>query len=247
MFETTVVESRVGHASRTRAMTLPVSVGLHAAIISAAVLANAWSVSMPHASPPQFKPFVMPTQPRIPVQVQPPRPPAQPEPARPPQVRVDTPPAGPVVDPPPTQIPTGTPNLTPGAATGPITGPVRWDWSGQGDTGGGDGEGDAIGQAPSGPFTPGVGGVTKPVIVTRVDPVYPPLLVRMRLKGFAVVECIVEDDGRITSAQTIEATHPLFGDSAREAVLQWKFRPGLLNGEPVPTIFRLTVNFEVRR
>jgi len=34
-------------------------------------------------------------------------------------------------------------------------------------------------------------------------------------------------------------------ESAVEAVKQWKFKPGTLNGEPVEVIFNLTVNFKL--
>lgn len=246
MFETTVVESRVEHTSRTRAMTLPVSVGLHAAVISAAVLASTWSVTMPKASPPQFRPLVLPMTPRVPLPVQPPRQPEprQPEPQQ--QVRVDAPPAGPMIDAPPTSIPPTIPNLTPGQETGPVDRNAPFDWTGAGNERGGGSE-DGDGTATTGPLIPGVGGVTKPITIKRVEPNYPPLLIKAKLNGFAIVECIVEEDGRITSAQVVDTNHPLFGEAAREAVLQWKFLPGRLNGEPVPTIFNLTVKFEVRR
>jgi periplasmic protein TonB len=245
MFETTVVESRVGHSSRARTMTLPVSVGLHAAIVGGAMLASAWSVAMPSASPPQFKPFVMQALPRIPepVRVEPPR---TPEPQPQPQVRVDGPPAGPVVDAPPAQIPPDIPILEQGQATGPITGPVQWNWDGTArDT---RDQGDDFGlSVQTGPRVAGVGGVTRPAITRRVEPVYPPLLAKIGLEGSAVVECIVDEDGRITSATVATATHALFGEAARKAVLQWRFSPGMLNGEPVPTIFQLTVDFRTKR
>lgn len=245
MFETTVVESRVGHSSKARAMTLPVSVGLHAAIVGTAMLASAWSVTMPRTAPPQFKPFVMQSLPRIPepVRVEPPR---APEPPQQQQVRVDGPPAGPVIDAPPSHIPPDIPILQQGQATGPITGPVQWNWDGTArDTGGQD---DLFGlSVPTGPRVAGVGGVTRPAITKRVEPVYPPLLAKIGLEGSAVVECIVEEDGRITSATVVSATHALFGEAARKAVLQWRFSPGMLNGEPVPTIFQLTVDFRSRR
>jgi protein TonB len=242
MFETTVVESRVAHGSRTRAMSLPVSVGLHAAIIGTAILASAWSVAMPNASPPQIKPFIMRVLPTIPAPVRP-APPRQPEPQPPAGPSPSA--AGPVVDAPPAQIPSDIPNLTPGDATGPIEGPVQWDWIGTGDTGGGGGVG--IVTEPTGPYPVVAGGATKPITIRRVEPVYPPLLVRAKMSGYAIVECIVEKDGRITSAEVVETNHVLFGDAARAAVLQWTFLPGRLNGDPVPTIFSLTVNFQVRR
>jgi len=245
MFETTVVESRVGHASRTRAVSLPVSLGLHGAIIATAVLASVWSVKMPPASPPQFKPFIMRVLPQIPAPVTPSRP-REPEPVRPPQ-EANSRSSDPVVDAPPQVIPPTIPNLPEGENTGPINGPVQWNFSGDAQQDTGTGFSDALEPIHTGPYSVEAGGATKPITIKRVEPVYPPLLVRAKLNGFAVIECVVQEDGQITSAEIVKTNHQLFGEAAREAVLQWRFLPGRLNGNPVPTIFQLTVNFEVRR
>jgi len=126
--------------------------------------------------------------------------------------------------------------------TGPIPfGPVEWVPPG---TPGNDSTG-TQGPGQSGPFVAGEGGVTQPITIKRVEPIYPPILIKAHLEGFAIVECIVEADGTITSATVKTTTHELFGQAARDAVLQWKFKPGRLNGEPVPTIFELTVTFRV--
>jgi len=242
MFETTVVESRVGHASRTRAMSLPVSIGLHAAVIATATLASVWSVTMPHSSPPQFKPFIMRVLPTIPAPV-----PVQPRnPDPPPAQQPTNQSSAPVVDAPPTVIPDQIPELTPGENTGPIEGPVQWNFDGQREQGTGSDIPDALEPVQSGPYTVGTGGATKPITIKRVDPVYPPLLAKIKMNGYAIVECIVEKNGQITSAEVVDTNHQLFGEAARAAVLQWKFLPGRLNGDPVPTIFQLTVNFQVR-
>jgi protein TonB len=37
--------------------------------------------------------------------------------------------------------------------------------------------------------------------------------------------------------------HPLLVNAAKEAILQWKYRPTLLNGQPVEVITDITVNF----
>jgi protein TonB len=42
-------------------------------------------------------------------------------------------------------------------------------------------------------------------------------------------------------------SHPLLEDAAVEAVLQWKYEPVLLNGEPVPAIMTITLNFLLPR
>jgi protein TonB len=244
MFETTVVESKVAHSSRTRVMTLPVSVGLHAAVISGAILAGAWNVTMPQASPPQFAAFVTPALPSIPLPVKPE--PVKPELTKPEPARTESRASGPVVDAPPTVVPDTIPDLQRGENTDPISGPVRWNFDG---TEQAEDSGPGFGNEPvqTGPYEAGVDGVTRPVATRRVEPRYPALLVKIRLKGSATVECIVDETGRVTSATVVDATHVLFGESAREAVLQWRFEPGRLYGDPVSTIFQLTVNFETKR
>ena len=40
--------------------------------------------------------------------------------------------------------------------------------------------------------------------------------------------------------------HPLFDESAMQAVKQWRYQPLLLNGEPTGFILTVTVNFNLR-
>ena len=42
---------------------------------------------------------------------------------------------------------------------------------------------------------------------------------------------------------TLKSGHPLLVNAAREAVLQWRYRPTILNGEPVEVITDIIVNF----
>jgi protein TonB len=37
--------------------------------------------------------------------------------------------------------------------------------------------------------------------------------------------------------------HPLLVNAAKEAVLQWRYKPTLLNGQPVQVITDIIVNF----
>jgi protein TonB len=52
----------------------------------------------------------------------------------------------------------------------------------------------------------------------------------------------------ISKAGTIEdlkviSGHPLLNDAAIEAVKQWRYKPQLLNGQPIEVITTITVNF----
>ncbi len=242
MFETVAVESRVQPIRRSRVAVLPVSVALHGLAITAALLSSVWGVVLPPNAPPQFASFKgmapLPVVPEVkpPVRVEPP---PKVEPPKGPQSVFTQPP----VSNPTVQTPISIPNTIPvvGPATSalpeiPVVGPGS-----PGSQSGGDPRGT------TGPVEVGPGSATMPVVRVRVQPVYPPLLQGVGVRGSAIVECIVGEDGVITSATIVSATHQLFGASAKEAVMQWKFLPGRLNGQPVATIFRLTVTFEVKR
>lgn len=111
---------------------------------------------------------------------------------------------------------------------------------GTGDTNG-DGDGTL-----DGTYTVG-NGVSAPVTIRTVDPVYPPLLKRLALSGVVQLQCVISKNGALTDIRVIESSHPLFEQSAITAVEQWRFLPGSFNGSPVNTRFELTVNFNLQR
>ena len=90
-----------------------------------------------------------------------------------------------------------------------------------------------------------VGDVKAPVVIGRVQPVYPALALKVRMNGTVVVECIIDKTGRVREAHVLTSTSPMFNQSAVDAVQQWQFVPGSLHGTAVDTIFDLTVTFRV--
>lgn len=241
MFEQSVVESTVARRSSRKALTLPISVALHFVALSGAVFAAVWNVEFPLTVPAQFEQLTDVARPVIREEKQP-----QKEPTR---VRK------PVIAPPDTP-PTIVPDKVPVVAenTPPITSGEDIDTTDDA----GDGFGPGIPAGDDAGFPGGVaaeaeprqllrpgGDVKAPVVITRVEPVYPPLAVRMRLQGIAVVECIIDRHGNVQSVKSIHATHELFRGAAETAVARWKFRPGTLNGAPVDVIFNLTVSFKL--
>jgi len=58
------------------------------------------------------------------------------------------------------------------------------------------------------------------------------------------VEVMIDRTGAVTGAHILKALPYGLGEAAVEAVRQWKFKPGTLNGMPVDVIFNLTVNFK---
>ena len=67
-----------------------------------------------------------------------------------------------------------------------------------------------------------------------------------RVNGWVIVECIIDKTGHIRDARVIKSSFTPFEQPALDAVQQWVFSPGTLRGQPVDTIFDLTVAFQVR-
>jgi protein TonB len=60
-----------------------------------------------------------------------------------------------------------------------------------------------------------------------------------------LLQVTVGETGDVVDIKIIRG-HPLLNDGAVSAVRQWKYSPTLLNGEPVPVIATVTVNFILR-
>jgi TonB family protein len=65
-----------------------------------------------------------------------------------------------------------------------------------------------------------------------VNPVYPPLARDARIWGTVLVDAVIDEHGNVVQARVLSG-HPLLIDAALKAVLQWKYEPTTLNGQPV--------------
>lgn len=79
-------------------------------------------------------------------------------------------------------------------------------------------------------------------MIYRVQPVYPPLAKTTHVEGTVEFTAIISKQGTIENLQLLRG-HPLLVNAARQAVLQWRYRPTLLNGEPVEVITDIVVKF----
>jgi protein TonB len=78
-----------------------------------------------------------------------------------------------------------------------------------------------------------------------VNPVYPPIARQTRTQGIVVLEALIDREGSIATLRVV-SDHPLLNQAALDAVKQWKYRPTLLNGEPVEVITTVTVTFTLQ-
>ncbi len=89
-------------------------------------------------------------------------------------------------------------------------------------------------------------GVVAAQLISRVEPPYPPLARETRVQGEVRLHAIISRDGSITSLDVISG-HPLLVRAALDAVRQWRYRPTMLNGEPVEVETFITVVFQLNR
>ena len=89
------------------------------------------------------------------------------------------------------------------------------------------------------------GDVLAPVVIRRVNPLYPDEAKQNRVSGIVIVEVVIDKNGRVKDAMVLKGLPFGLAKAAIDAVRQWAFRPGTLNGEPIAVIFDLTVNFKL--
>jgi len=89
-------------------------------------------------------------------------------------------------------------------------------------------------------------GGTQPEETDRVIPQYPSMARRAGVSGAVVIRGIVRKDGTIDNVEIIKDLPYGLGESARDAVEEWKFRPATYRGEPIDVYYTVTVNFKLQ-
>lgn len=89
------------------------------------------------------------------------------------------------------------------------------------------------------------GNIIPPTKIVDVKPLYPPEAQAARVQGVVIVEATIGTDGTVQDAKVLRSI-PLLDDAALAAVKQWRFTQTLVNGQPVPVIMTVTVNFALK-
>jgi periplasmic protein TonB len=87
-------------------------------------------------------------------------------------------------------------------------------------------------------------GVTQGLLLRKVTPTYPPLAKQARIQGVVVLSALIGKDGSIQNLRVVSG-HPMLTNAALEAVKEWKYKPYILNGEPVEVETTINVNFSL--
>ena|ERR1035437_1040523 len=86
--------------------------------------------------------------------------------------------------------------------------------------------------------------VAQRLLIKRVHPQYPKDAWQRRIEGQVFLRAVVDKNGDVESLSLVEG-HPLLAPAAIEAVKQWKYKPYLLNGQPVKVETQIVVNFQL--
>jgi len=87
-------------------------------------------------------------------------------------------------------------------------------------------------------------GVVQGNAISQPKPLYPQMARMARVQGSVVLQAVISKNGAIENLRVVSG-HPMLQQSALDAVRQWRYRPYLLNGEPVEVETQITVNFNL--
>ena len=103
------------------------------------------------------------------------------------------------------------------------------------------GLGIAAAQAPAGPVR-----VSRDVALANrtdvVPPEYPEEARRARVQGEVRLDVLIDKSGKPSNIKVLSGLREL-ADAAMKAVMQWRYRPTLLNGQAVEVITEIQVDF----
>lgn len=89
--------------------------------------------------------------------------------------------------------------------------------------------------------------LTAPVATTKVDPAYPPDVLRDRVEGTVTLYAVIRIDGSVGDIRVLNSLDSRLDDNAVRALSRWRFRPGTKNGEPVDIEAVVLVPFRLQR
>jgi protein TonB len=113
----------------------------------------------------------------------------------------------------------------------------------------GGGIGAGLGPGTGGGYSGGVmsvgGGVTAPQVIHQVDPDFTEQARAARLQGQVAIQLIVDSSGMPEDMQVVHHLGMGLDQKALEAVQQYRFRPAMYHGHPVPVRLIVEVNFHL--
>ena len=94
---------------------------------------------------------------------------------------------------------------------------------------------------------PGKAALTAPIATNKVDPAYPPDVVRDRVEGTVTLYAVIHVDGSVSNIRVLDSLDDRLDRTAMRALSLWHFRPGTKNGQPVDIEAVVLVPFRLQR
>ena len=111
-----------------------------------------------------------------------------------------------------------------------------------------DGDGDngqiGLGRGAQTTLRPG-GDVRPPLLIERVEPAYPEIERKLRKEGIVILEAIITSAGTVDEVRVLKSADAILDEAAKQAVMQWRYRPATLNGRAVRVYLTVTVFFRL--
>jgi len=86
---------------------------------------------------------------------------------------------------------------------------------------------------------------TKPRVLSRSPMQYPASALKKRIKGYVVVNLLIDTDGSIEAAKVLQSAPPgVFDTAALSGIRSWRFAPGKYKGRPVKVWAKQKVRFD---
>ena len=113
----------------------------------------------------------------------------------------------------------------------------------------GSGNGSGLGPGSGGNYGGGLrkigGGVSSPVLIYQVEPEFSEEARKAKFMGIVLVTLIVDQQGRPQNVHVLRGVGMGLDENAVKAVQQYRFKPAMENGKPVPVQLNVEVNFQI--
>jgi TonB family protein len=91
------------------------------------------------------------------------------------------------------------------------------------------------------------GELTAPVVMEKVDPAYPGLIMNEHIEGTVTLYAVIGADGSVANIRVLRGVDGRLDAAARDALQRCHFRPATKNGAAVPLQAVIRIPFEVHR
>jgi len=95
--------------------------------------------------------------------------------------------------------------------------------------------------------TPDRADITSPIVVSKVDPAYPPELMRDNVEGTVTLYAVIHSDGTVGEVRVLRGLDDRLDANACTALARWHFQPATKHGDPIDLEAVVQIPFRIKR